>query len=149
VTASAADSIVVFLGPSLPVLQARALLPRAAFLPSARQGDLYRAARDRRPAAIALIDGVFLGAPAVWHREILWALAHGVQVFGAASMGALRCAETHIFGMVGVGKIYEAYRVARYAPFDEPFEDDDEVAVLHAPPEAGSIPITDAMVDVR
>jgi hypothetical protein len=51
--------------------------------------------------------------------------------------------------MVGIGKIYESYRIGRYAPFTDPFEDDDEVAVRHGPPETGCIPVSHAMVDVR
>jgi hypothetical protein len=142
--------IVVFLGPSLRAREARALLPDATLLPPARQGDLYRAARDRRPRAIALVDGVFATAPAVWHREILWALAEArIRVFGAASMGALRASELDVFGMVGIGKIYESYRAGRYAPFTDAFEDDDEVAVSHGPPEAACIPVSAAMVDLR
>jgi hypothetical protein len=144
------SKVVVFLGPSLPAGQAQELLPGAIFLPPARQGDIYCAARDRRPTAIGLIDGVFATAPAVWHREILWAMAEArIAVFGGASMGALRAAELDTFGMVGVGKIYDSYRSGRYAPFAEPFEDDDEVAVYHAPPELGCLPISDAMVDLR
>jgi hypothetical protein len=142
--------IIVFLGPSLPVTQAQALLPKATILPPARQGDLYRAARDRHPSTIALVDGIFATVPAVWHREILWAMTEArIRVFGAASMGALRAAELDVFGMVGFGKIYDSYRTGYYAPFADPFEDDDEVAVRHGPVEAGCIPVSDAMVDVR
>jgi hypothetical protein len=39
-------------------------------------------------------------------------------------MGALRAAELHTFGMVGVGRVFEGYR-------DGVYEDDDEVAVVH------------------
>jgi hypothetical protein len=126
------------------------VLPEATILPPARQGDIYRAARDYRPGAIALIDGRFATVAAVWHREILWAMAEaGVRIYGAASMGALRAAELDTYGMVGIGKIYESYRIGRYAPFTDQFEDDDEVAVHHGPPETGCIPVSDAMVDVR
>ena len=85
----------------------------------------------------------------VWHREILWALSQGVHVFGAASMGALRAAELDGFGMRGIGRIYAAYRDGCWPGYDEPFEDDDEVAVIHAPSEAGGLPQSDAMVDIR
>ena len=146
---SQGGGILVFLGPSLPLREARPLLPGAVFLPPARQGDLYRAARDRRPAAIALVDGFLGTAPPVWHREILWAMAEGVRVLGAASMGALRAAELDAFGMVGIGKIYAAYKAGRYPPFADPFEDDAEVAVRQAPAELGSLPVSDAMVDLR
>jgi hypothetical protein len=142
--------IVVFLGPTLPTREAWRFLPEATILPPARQGDIYRATRDHHPRTIALIDGRFGTVPAVWHREILWAMAeHGVRIYGAASMGALRAAELDTFGMVGIGKIYESYRIGRYTPFTDPFEDNDEVAVRHGPPEAACVAVSDAMVDVR
>lgn len=140
--------VVVFLGPTLDVREAAAML-EADYLPPARQGDIYRAVRDRRPAAIGLVDGVFQQAPAVWHREILWALTRGVHVFGGASMGALRAAELAAFGMRGVGRVFESYRDGRWPGFPEPFEDDDEVAVIHAPDDARNIALSDAMVDLR
>ena len=141
---------VVFLGPSLPAAEARRLLPGSIILPPARQGDVYRAVRDHRPRRVALIDGTFASVPAVWHRELLWAMAEAqVRVYGAASMGALRAAELDVYGMVGVGKIYRSYRSGRYPPYAEPFEDDDEVAVVHGPPEMASVPVSLAMVDVR
>ena len=71
--------------------------------------------------------------PTVWHKEILWAMAQGIHVFGAASIGALRAAELDAFGMRGIGRIYEAFR-------DGVLEDDDEVAVLHGPEELGYPP---------
>jgi hypothetical protein len=139
---------VVFTGPTLPAAEAMAAFDCMA-LPPARQGDVWRAIRAHQPAAIGLIDGVFLHEPAVWHREILWALSQGVHVFGAASMGALRAAELAAFGMRGTGKIYTAFRDGAWPGFDEPFEDDDEVAVIHAPAAAGGHALSDAMVDLR
>ncbi len=139
---------VVFLGPTLPRQEAADLLP-ATYWPPARQGDVYRAVRALRPAAVGLIDGRFLDTGAVWHREILWALSEGVHVFGAASMGALRAAELAPFGMQGVGQVFAAYRDGCWPGDPDPFEDDDEVAVIHAPPEAGGSALSDAMVDLR
>lgn len=138
----------IFLGPTLTVAAARALI-QAEILPPAQQGDIFRAVKAHRPRVIGLIDGMFRDAPSVWHREILWALSHGVHVFGAASMGALRAAELAPFGMRGVGQIFEAYRDGHWSGLDAPFEDDDEVAVIHAPPAAGSRALSDAMVDLR
>ena len=139
---------VVFLGPTLPAAEAMARLP-CTLLPPAGQGDVFRAVRDLRPRAIGLIDGVFLSARPVWHREILWALDQGVAVFGAASMGALRAAELFPFGMRGVGRVFEAFRDGRWPGEEAPFEDDDEVAVVHAPAELGAGALSDAMVDLR
>jgi hypothetical protein len=140
---------VVFTGPTLSPEAAAALLPGATILPPARQGDVFRAVRDLRPVAVGLIDGVFLHEPAVWHREILWALSEGVHVFGAASMGALRAAELSSFGMRGVGRVFAAYRDGAWPGFADPFEDDDEVAVIHAPAELGAVALSDALVDLR
>jgi hypothetical protein len=89
--------VVVFLGPTLSHDDARDVLD-AEYLPPAAHGDVLRAAL-RRPRAIALVDGVFERVPAVWHKEILFALSEGIHVYGAASMGALRAAELDAFGM--------------------------------------------------
>jgi hypothetical protein len=141
-------STVVFLGPTLPHEEAARVLD-ATYLPPARQGDVLRAVRAYRPRVIGLIDGAFLDVPAVWHRELLWAMSEGVHVLGAASMGALRAAELAPLGMRGVGRIFEAFRDGRWPTDDAPFEDDDEVAVIHAPVEAGARPLSDALVDLR
>jgi len=132
--------VVVFLGPTLSHDEARDVLD-AEYRPPAAHGDVLRAAL-RRPRAIGLVDGVFERVPAVWHKEILFALSEGVHVYGAASMGALRAAEMDAFGMRGVGNVYRAYA-------DGLVEDDDEVAVAHADAEHGFRALSDAMVDVR
>ncbi|HYV47758.1 MAG TPA: TfuA-like protein [Myxococcaceae bacterium] len=132
--------LVAFLGPSRP--PGRHHHPsRWEFLGPARQGDVWRAL-DRRPRAIALIDGVFESQPSVWHREIADALAEGVMVLGASSMGALRAAELWPLGMIGVGEIFRAYR-------DGALVDDAEVALLHAADEHGYRPLTVPLVNVR
>ncbi len=137
---------VVFLGPTLPVASAREVLPDAIFLPPAGQADLITAVRRHRPDVVALIDGVFLQSLSVWHKEILWALARGVAVHGASSMGALRAAECAEFGMVGVGAVYEAYASGA-------INDDDEVALAHADAEAGyraaSVPLVNLRATLR
>src|SRR5271168_1210546 len=130
----------VFVGPTLPAGEI-ARTGDFVCLPPVAQGDLYRAAR-RRPRAIGIIDGYFSGAPSVWHKEILWAISQGIPVFGSASMGALRAAELHAFGMRGVGRIFEAFR-------DGALEDDDEVAVVHGPAELDYLAASEAMVNIR
>ena len=130
----------VFVGPTLRREEVAALC-EADCLPPVAQGDVYRAAQ-REVRAIGIIDGYFSGAPAVWHKEILWALSRGALVFGSASMGALRAAELHGFGMRGVGRIFEAFR-------DGTLEDDDEVAVVHGPAEVGFVAVSEPMVNIR
>ena len=132
---------IIFAGPTLPPRLRPAVEPNIEWRPPVRQGDVYRAALSG-PAVIGVIDGYFEIVPTVWHKEILWAMAHGVHVLGAASTGALRAAELDAFGMRGVGQIYQAYR-------EGVFEDDDEVAVLHGPEELGWPAVTEAMVNIR
>ncbi|WP_029006721.1 TfuA-like protein [Azospirillum halopraeferens] len=134
-------STFVFIGPSIPRDEAARLL-NATFLPPVAQGDVIRLCRRETPAAIGIVDGYFECVPAVWHKEILFALERGVAVYGAASMGALRAAELHPFGMIGVGAIFEAFRDGR-------LEDDDEVAVTHGPAELGYPILSEAMVNIR
>lgn len=134
------SEIVVFLGPTLCVDEAAALLP-AIYLPPARCGDILMA-RRLKPKAIALIDGLFERNAAVWHKEILAVLEAGILVYGAASMGALRAAELESFGMSGVGEVFEKYRRGVYT-------DDDEVAVAHHGADLGFRPVSDAMANVR
>lgn len=133
-------TVAVFIGPTCRRAEAEAVLD-ALYLPPVAQGKLYRAARTR-PRAIGIVDGYFQQTPAVWHKEILWAMAQGIHVFGSASMGALRAAELAPFGMEGIGRIFEAFR-------DGLLEDDDEVAVTHGPAELGYVATSEAMVDIR
>ncbi|NER31958.1 MAG: hypothetical protein F6J89_31220, partial [Symploca sp. SIO1C4] len=123
------NKIVIFLGPSLPRAEAREIVD-AVYLPPAKQSDLISAVTTYKPDIIALIDGVFLSYPSVWHKEILYALQQGVAVYGASSMGALRAAETSDFGMVGVGAIYRMYASGELI-------DDDEVALIHGQEDTG------------
>lgn len=130
----------VFLGPSLPLAAARAICD-AVYLPPAAQGSIISAVQRYEPRAILIIDGIFQSEPAVRHKEILWAIARGVTVIGAASMGALRAAELHRHGMIGMGLIYRWYRRHAFAP-------DDAVAVLHMPDELGSAAMTLSLIDL-
>lgn len=130
----------IFVGPTLDFKDLAGAGEFTA-LPPVSQGDVYRAAR-RHPRAIGIVDGYFSGAPSVWHKEILWAMSEGVAVFGSASMGALRAAELHSFGMRGVGRIFEAFR-------DGELEDDDEVAVVHGPAELNYLSASELMVNIR
>ncbi|MFY0580483.1 TfuA-like protein [Cystobacter fuscus] len=132
--------IYIFTGPTLSAQEGRAELD-ATFLPPVAQGDVYRATLDK-PVAIGIIDGYFERVPAVWHKEILWAMAEGIHVFGAASMGALRAVELAPFGMEGVGAIFESFQRGE-------LEDDDEVAVAHGSAEDGYRLLCEPLVNIR
>jgi hypothetical protein len=133
----------VFVGPTLAADEVRARLPGAVIRPPAAVGEILDLALARkRPARIALIDGYFERMAAVWHKELLLALEHGIAVYGAASMGALRAAELARFGMVGVGAIYRAFARGELVA-------DDEVAVAHLPAAQGYRAVSDALANIR
>lgn len=134
------NDIIVFLGPSLPRQLANDLL-LADYRGPAGQGDIYKAIQ-KHPKVIVLIDGVFENQPAVWHKEILFALSKGIHVFGASSMGALRASELHTYGMQGVGWVFESL-------VKQTLTDDDEVTITHAPEALGFQPTSEAMVNIR
>jgi hypothetical protein len=130
----------VFVGPTLYGSD-RPAQPDLVWQPPAQFGDVVRSVRAG-VQAILIIDGYFDHTAAVWHKEILWALQQGVQVFGASSMGALRAAELNAFGMTGVGAIYRQFASGE-------LEDDDEVALVHGPAEEGYCTGSEAMVNLR
>lgn len=133
--------ILVYLGPSLTLDKARAILPQAIYRPPAKQDDILSDVVNLKPNAILLIDGEFHQNLSVWHKELVYALQYpGVQaIYGAASMGALRAAELDFMGMVGLGRIYEWFR-------DGVTEDDSEVVLNYS---RDYRPLTVPLVNIR
>lgn len=131
---------VVFVGPSLAG-EIPASTDTLTFLPPAQQGDVIGAAFDG-VERIVLIDGYFGQHLSVWHKEILEALRRGVDVIGAASMGALRALECEAYGMRGVGRVFAMFKRGLIA-------NDDEVALAHAGAEHGWVNLSKPLVNVR
>jgi len=125
---------VIFLGPSLDAAEAARHL-RAQWWPPVRRGDLP-AVVAHGVRRIGIIDGEFDQSLAVSVSEVRAALARGAQVWGAASMGALRAAECHGLGMCGIGWVYRGYAEGWLAA-------DDEVALLFDPHsgQAATVPL--------
>lgn len=132
--------VAVFLGPSLARHRAEEILP-ANYYPPVRMGDVYRLIGSG-VRLIVIIDGIFHRHAPVWQREILDALRHGIAVVGASSMGALRAAELHPFGMIGHGTIFEWYR-------DGAIDGDDEVALNHGDADSGFRALSEPLVNIR
>ncbi len=126
---------IVFLGPSLPLERAKATLPDADFRPPIKRDDLTAIPAG---SIVGIIDGVFAQSLALSPGEIRDAIDKGVQVYGAASMGALRAAE--VPAVIGVGHIYEMYRSGT-------IERDDEVAIMLRPDTFAAL--TEPLVNVR
>ena len=132
----------VFLGPSIALQEARAILPKAIFHPPASQGDLLSAIDQDGAEILGLIDGTFHQNLSVWHNEVCYLLSRGVAVYGASSMGALRAVETEKFGAIGVGCIYRWYR-------DGVITGDDEVALVHGDEDSDFRPLSLPLVNIR
>jgi hypothetical protein len=130
--------VVVFLGPSLREDKARDIMD-AEYLPPAKRGDIFRATKDGAKV-ICLIDGVFFQECSVAHKEILYALNCGVKVIGGSSMGALRASELDVYGMEGIGEVYEAYKRKELVS-------DDEVALIFDP--FSFEPLSEPLVNIR
>src|SRR5215218_7975604 len=126
---------IVYLGPSLPLVEARRVLD-ADYRPPIARGHLP----DRYEGVVVIINGEFGQSLSVSPNEILRLLDRGTRVLGASSMGALRAAELHPFGMEGCGWIFEAYRSGHVTA-------DDEVALLYSP--FDMTPLTVPLICVR
>ena len=122
------SQLIVFAGPSLEKEFIQRKLPYAKVLPPVAQGQIAEIISHEDVQTILLIDGLFYQRLSVLHKEIILAIQQGVKIVGCSSMGALRAAELHKYGMVGIGKVFEYYR-------DNFITGDDEVAVLHEPVE--------------
>jgi ribosomal protein S12 methylthiotransferase accessory factor len=112
---------IVFLGPSLPVAEARALYADAEYRPPIRRGDLDGLAPG---TVVGMIDGVFDQELSVSQREVWNALLRGIHIMGSSSMGAMRAAEVR--GVQGVGRVYDMFKRGI-------IERDDEVALIFDP----------------
>lgn len=131
------SEIAVFLGPSLPVEKARAMLD-AVYLPPIKRGDLAELGEEIR--CIGIVDGEFYQSLAVSPKEILPLMERGIAVYGASSMGALRAVELEPYGMIGVGRVFEAYR-------DGIVDAEDEVALVYDPENYESL--SDPLINIR
>jgi hypothetical protein len=135
---------IIFLGPSLSHEKARKIFD-ADYRPPARKGDFLRLAADfdAIEMAVGFVDGVFLQDYPPTPIEVYHlARKNGVLLAGAASLGALRAVELEKFGMVGIGKIFQLYKVGK-------LNADDEVAVTFASEEGDYQLQSEAMIDIR
>ncbi len=92
----------IFIGPSLPQAAAQTILD-ADYRPPLQAGDL-----DRLPdfAEVGIIDGMLEPAVRLPLVEAKRSMERGIQLFGAASTGALLATELEPLGMIGVGRVY-------------------------------------------
>ncbi|MEV7729691.1 TfuA-like protein [Streptomyces sp. NPDC087917] len=133
-------AIHVFAGPTLEAKEILREIDDCIVHPPIRHGDLF-SCDLRAEDFVLIIDGLYHGHEPIRHKEILHAMNNGTVVVGAASMGALRAAELHSYGMRGVGRVFEMYRSGE-------IDADDEVAVSHTEHPDGSA-LSEALVNMR
>jgi hypothetical protein len=130
----------VFVGPTISRASIQSAHGGSGIHDPIKHGDLLRLNLSERDVVI-IVDGLYHHHAPVRHKEILDCLSKGVSVIGAASMGALRAAELHPYGMVGIGKVFDMYRGGK-------IESDDEIAVAHSMDPDWRV-LTNALVDIR
>lgn len=132
----------VFVGPTAFGVDTAAMAPDVVVHAPARRGDLPTLCQELKAGdAVAVVDGRLGDVMSVSHRDILLLLDRDVQVWGLSSMGALRAAEMHRFGMRPFGRI-----ALRYV--EQPGTPDDEVVLMHAP-EYPYFPVSEPMVHLE
>ena len=131
---------ILFAGPSLYGLETKKYEWLDICGPAC-QSDIYSIINYRSYKRIILADGLYKSIPAPWHKEILMALEMNIEVYGVASLGALRAAELDVYGMKGSGQVYEYIR--------SNIVDDSEVAVVHKPERNKWEAMTLAHVEVK
>lgn len=112
---------IVFLGPSLSVREASAILP-ADYREPLRRGDLDAIAA---PATVLVIDGILDEDQRLPTAEARDALDRGIELHGAASTGALLAIALAGHGMKGAGRVFEFLR-------DFPGDPENLVVLLQA-----------------
>ncbi len=135
--------IVVFCGPTISAAEVRKTIKDPVCLPIAGQGDVISALFNHRPGVMVIIDGIFgEDGLSIWHKEILFALKSGVEVYGASSLGAVRAAELDSFGMKGFGEVYKYFK-------SDISSDDDEIAVKFEKRRGAYKKLSESMVNIR
>lgn len=117
--------VAVYVGPTAAVIRGMLINnPRLMVLPPIARGDLAYLPDCIR--TILVVDGYFgVNSPSVGHLELIRTMER-CKVYGCASMGAIRAFELRNDGMIGLGRVYNAF-------FEMEDFMDDEVALLHAP----------------
>ena len=138
---TASPRLVVTAGPTIGVDDIQSVAPNAEVVQPISFGQAF--AYGLLPGdTLLIVDGLFFQHPSVRHKELLTLIDDGVRVAGSSSMGALRAAELHQFGMEGYGWVFEGYR-------DGLLNADDEVGMVHGDPEDGYPVFVDALVNIR
>lgn len=130
--------IIVFCGASLEKKEIEEILGNDVYVvPPIKRGDLKK---YKDGNIIAIIDGIFGGMLAISPQEIRESLELGNVILGSSSMGALRAAELEKDGMIGIGKIFQAYKSGNV-------DSDAEVAMIFSAKDY--MPLSEPLIHIR
>lgn len=133
---------IVFAGPS-SLLFSEKILNKIDLKPPIRKNDLNTIIKTNNiPGICVILDGIFNTDRAISSFECKTLIDEGWLLIGASSMGALRAADLWSLGMIGVGKIYNLYRIGIC-------RSDAEVAVLYSEKNNTYMEITASLVHIR
>ena len=100
---------IVFAGPSIITIPNQ-FYNGITIYPPVRTGDLIPLFK-LTPGICIIIDGVFSRNRAITPFECIDLINLGWKVIGSSSMGALRAADLYTMGMIGIGEVYNMYRL--------------------------------------
>lgn len=99
----------VFAGPSIITIP-KEFFSKITVYPPIKTGDLEPLVQ-LQPGVCVIIDGVFGKNRAITPFECIELINSGWVVIGCSSMGALRAADLYSMGMIGIGEVYNMYRL--------------------------------------
>lgn len=131
-------NVIIYCGASLSLAEIFDVLGGdTTVYPPIKRGDLKKNGENK---IIGIIDGVFDGALSVSPQEIKDSMRDGNVIFGSSSMGALRAVELEREGMIGIGKIFQAFK-SGYV------NSDAEVAMIFSA--KNYIPLSEPLIHIR
>lgn len=135
-----ATSIIMFAGPSITKIPEK-FFSKITVCPPIKTGDLEPLI-SLQPRICVIIDGVFSKNRAITPFECIELINLGWIVIGSSSMGALRAADLYSMGMIGIGEVYNMYRLGICTS-------DADVAVVYDFSNAAYKELTISLVHVR
>lgn len=103
---------IIYAGPSMDSSNI-ALDQRFEIKPPIKRGDFKSLADQKSSGCIVILDGVYGSKLAITPTECREMIEAGWTLLGGASMGALRASELWSVGMIGLGDIYNLFRMGQ------------------------------------
>jgi hypothetical protein len=105
---------VLFAGPSLELCDQNLIGGAFECKRPIKRGDLEQLIDGRkRVGTIIILDGVYGSNLAITPTECRQAIKAGWTLIGGSSMGALRASELWSVGMMGLGNVYNLFRIGK------------------------------------